>query len=371
MAPSPRLDRRAYALPVPRAGMDGRLRDGPEGLEVVVGGDARQRFHDSGGYGRPLDGNEVALAPVEAAHLLFRGDLDAVRDGDDRLDLRALLGLTGGLSAFVVHRDLRDRGFYCSPARAGWTPGDAHEGCDVVVYPRGEGPGDGMVAYRLRVVGERDALSVADLVADPTDVAVVDEEGEPTYFECELEGPGGETDRTAPELPTGATADLLADRAVAWDPPAALYERAFFGQRLAGRNADGGPLQLSLVEAAHLASEGAIALEAGAVDERGHAVEGERFGRRLRVYRAMRAAGSVPKSGFKFGADFRAYDSFRSVDEMGHSERLVRVVSRSARLQPRELSLDVRLAGGVRKRMVFAVTDPDSVEWLAARRLTP
>jgi tRNA-intron endonuclease len=85
----------------------------------------------------------------------------------------------------------------------------------------------------------------------------------------------------------------------------------------------------------------------------------------------MRAAGAVPKSGFKFGADFRVYDAFHSVDEMGHSERLVRVVPRSTRLQPRELSLDVRLAGGVRKRMVFAATAPDSAEWLAATRLTP
>jgi tRNA-intron endonuclease len=351
--------------------MDGRLRDGDEGPEVVVGGDARQRFHDSGGYGRPLDGNEVALAPVEAAHLLFRGDLDAVRAGGDRLDLRGLLARTGGLRAFVVHRDLRDRGFYCSPARAGWTPGDTHEGCDVVVYPRGKGPGDGAVAHRLRVVGERDPVALAALLDDPTGLAVVDEEGEPTYFATEREGPGGGTARDPLDLPGGVEAALLEDRAVAWAPTERLYERGFYGQRLAGRSAEGGPLQLSLVEAAHLADEGVLALDGGAVRERGRTVEGDRFDRRLRVYRAMRAAGAVPKSGFKFGADFRAYDSFRSVEEMGHSERLVRVVERSVRLHPRELSLDVRLAGGVRKRMVFAATDRGSVEWLAVTRLTP
>ena len=53
--------------------MNGTLRDGV----VRVGGDARQRFYDSSGYGRPT-GEGVALAPVEAAHLLFRDDLDAV-----------------------------------------------------------------------------------------------------------------------------------------------------------------------------------------------------------------------------------------------------------------------------------------------------
>jgi len=176
---------------------------------------------------------------------------------------------------------------------------------------------------------------------------------------------------TAVDLGSDIAAGLLADRAVAWSPPARLYERAFYGERLAGRSAEGGPLQLSLVEAAHLADEGVLALDAAAVRARGRAVEGERFDRRLRAYRAMRAAGAVPKSGFKFGADFRAYDSFRSVEEMGHSERLVRVVERSRRLHPRDLSLDVRLAGGVRKRMVFAATGRGSVEWLAVTRLTP
>jgi len=354
--------------------MDGRLRDGETGVEVVVGGDARQRFHDAGGYGRPLDGDALALAPVEAAHLLFRGDLSAVVDaraGGERLGLRGLLARTGVLRQFVVHRDLRDRGFYCSPARPGWAPVDAAEGCDVVVYPRGKGPGDGAVEHRLRVVGEPDVLPVAGLLDDPTALAVVDEEGEPTYFDCERGRPGGGTERTPATLPTGVAADLSDDRAVAWDPPAALYEAAFYGQRLAGRNADGGPLQLSLVEAAHLAREGVLALDPAAVGERGRAAEGERFDRRLRAYRAARGAGSVPKSGFKFGADFRVYDSFAAADEPGHSERLVRVVERSTRLSPGDLSLYVRLAGGVRKRMVFAATGPESVEWLAVTRLTP
>ena len=38
----------------------------------------------------------------------------------------------------------------------------------------------------------------------------------------------------------------------------------------------------------------------------------------------------------------------------------------------RELSLDVRLAGGVHKRMTFALTTPTGeIAWLAVDRLTP
>jgi len=118
-------------------------------------------------------------------------------------------------------------------------------------------------------------------------------------------------------------------------------------------------------------------------------VEGERFDRRLAVYKRLREADAVPKTGFKFGADFRTYLDVETVEDLPHSEHLVRVVEGDHRFSPRELSLDVRLAGGVRKEMVFALTaveggdgggggtvkgdaarDAD-VEWLSIGRLTP
>jgi tRNA-intron endonuclease len=346
--------------------MEGRLRDDGAEPTVVVGGDARQRFHDARGYGRPLDGNRIALAPVEAAHLLFRGDLDSVGDGG-RLGFRDLLARTGVVLEFVVYKDLRDRGFYLSPAREGWV--DDPEGADFVVYPRGKGPGDGAVAHRIRVLGEREPVPVASL--GDVALAVVDEEGELTYFRTAAATADGGAEGEREPLPDAVEASLLADRALVWNPPDALHDAAFYGQRLAGRNAEAGPLQLSLVEAAYLARGGALALDETTVAERGRAVEGERFDRRLAVYAALRDAGAVPKSGFKFGADFRVYDAFESVAEMGHSDRLVRVVEPDHELLPRGLSLDVRLAGGVRKRMVFALTAAGSVRWLSVDRLTP
>jgi tRNA-intron endonuclease len=351
-----------------------------DGSTVHLAGDARQRFYDSRGYGRPTGGGRLALAPVEAAHLLQRGDLEAVVVDDETLDFRAFLARTGVVLEFVVYKDLRDRGFYLSPA----AQVDETTDVDFVVYPRGSGPWDDDVAYRIRVVGERASVALDTLGA--VVLAVVDEDGELTYFETTTETPGG---TLADDPPTALTGTLLGDRVLVWEPPDAAYEAHFYGQRLHGRNADEGPLQLSLVEAAFLARRGALTVvdaesdgdtaTDGTVDDgervvvaRGRAVEGERFDRRLRAYAALRAAGGVPKSGFKFGADFRVYETFSTVSDLSHSDSLVRVMRSDHAVLPRDLSLDVRLAGGVRKRMVFALTGANGgVDWLSVARLTP
>jgi len=379
------------------------------GDAVRVGGDARQRFYDARGYGRPLDGNEIALSRVEAAHLLFRGDLSGIELGGDAA------GVSGGdpvgferffvASAaaadrfavrFLVYSDLRDRGFYLSPAREPWpggsdAPGDA---VDFVAYERGETPDTGKVKYPIRVVGERESVAAAGLAGRT--LAVVDEESDITYFAAEGGAVDGATDY---EPPADLSGVLLADRVVVWDAPEGLYERGFYGRPLTGRAADvEGALQLSLVEAASLVADGRLALSTSVGDEggvagddaarivaRGREVEGDRFDRRLAVYERLRGADAVPKTGFKFGADFRTYLDVETVEDLPHSEHLVRVVEADHRFSPRELSLDVRLAGGVRKEMVFALTavggehpaerdgtalDAD-VEWLSVDRLTP
>jgi len=344
--------------------------------ETVTGGrQAREQFYDARGYGRPRDGG-VVLAPVEAAHLLFRGDIAAVTDGrpgeSGTLDFAALLAEAVPEVDFFVYKDLRDRGFYLSPGGDG--------AVDFTVYPRGSGPWDDEVAYRVRAVSERatvDADALCELAdpasegaagnssQEPTGVlAVVDEESEISYLELDVSTLSGSTHHDLPP----AEGDLLADRVLVWDAPEPLYGRAFYGQPL-----DDG-VQLSLVEAAYLARTDVLSVDGGeaAVVERGREVEGDRFDRRLRAYGALRTAGIAPKTGFKFGADFRTYDDVADVGDLGHSERLVRVLPVAHAFAPRDLALDVRLSGGVRKRMVYALTGADGgLTWLSVGRLTP
>jgi tRNA-intron endonuclease len=342
--------------------MQGHLTDDT----VEVGANGRERYYDSRGYGRPR-GDGVALSRVEAAHLLYRGDLDAV----DGQDFAAFLAANEDIVVdFLVYRDLRDRGFYLSPAREGWV--DEPAGIDFVVHPRGDGPWDDTVEHRVSVVGERASVplrSLGDVV-----LAVVDEESEITYLESDDEPVGGES---GVAFDGTAEGHLLDDRVLCWNPPENLYERDFYGQRM-GRDDD--TLQLSLLEAAYLAETGRLHLEGveddtRALVDRGRTVEGERFDRRLAVYRELRGRGVVPKTGFKFGADFRTYADVESVEELGHSELLVRVLPREEVLSPRDLALDVRLAHGVRKTMVYALVDGDSdgddVRWVSVSRLTP
>jgi len=381
------------------------------GEAVHVAGDARQRFYDSRGYGRPLTGNEIALSRVEAAHLLFRGDLAGVtRSGGDTVGFERFFAESAAAGdrfavKYLVYADLRDRGFYLSPVRDGW-PGGEHarsDATDLIVYKRGSTPDTGAVRYPVQVVGERESIHI-DSLAGRT-LAIVDEESDITYFDANEAEISGTTGYEPPETLTGV---LLSDRVIVWDAPDDLYKEGFYGRPLTGRAAEvEGALQLSLVEAGALAAEGVLSLSrsvvaaegepaggsnptaaAAAIVARGRAVEGERFDRRLGAYAALRGRDVVPKTGFKFGADFRTYLDVATVDDLPHSTHLVQVVPADHVLAPRELSLDVRLAGGVRKELVFAlVADGDgrepsdgwdgpnavdaAIEWVSIGRLTP
>lgn len=335
--------------------MEGHLIDGV----VEVGANARERYYDSRGYGRPR-GDGVVLSRVEAAHLLYRGDLGSV----DGQGIAGFLADNGDIVVpFLVYKDLRDRGFYVSPAREGWV--DDPEGAAFVAHPRGDGPWDGTVQYRIRVLGERASVTL-DSLGDVV-LAVVDEESELTYLRTDVPEITG---TSSAGIDGPIEGHLLEDRVLCWTPPPALYERGFYGQRM---DRDDDAVQLSLLEAAYLAGEGLLAVDGGteAIESRGRVVEGERFDRRLTVYRALRDRGVVPKTGFKFGADFRTYEDVDRVDDLGHSELLVRVLPADAVLSPRDLALDVRLAHGVRKRMVFALVDGETVHWRSIERLTP
>lgn len=341
-------------------GLAGTYTDGV----VVVGGDARQRLHDARGYGYPRDGNEIALAPVEAAHLLVRDSLETVTVDGEPHDLRGFLTSDRVPPLDVelaVYADLRERGYYLVPAAEPWTsPAPA----DFAVYERGEEPPAGAVAFHVTALGEGVSRKAGELA--PGVLAVVDAESEVTYVSVEDTPPPA---RGEPDGPAAGTrpADLVGEHVIVWGQPGDLYEGHFFGRP----RTDDGALQCSLLEGVYLAERDVIDLDPAVIAERGRSLTGEQFDRRLVVYRRLRERGAVPKTGYKFGADFRVYPAVTSVAELDHSTHLVRVVSPTATLSLRDVARDVRLAHGVRKTMVLGVVEDDSITWRALERLTP
>jgi len=132
-----------------------------------------------------------------------------------------------------------------------------------------------------------------------------------------------------------------------------------------------GKVFLSLLEAAYLAERGKIEVRDGG---KKLSVENlmklgrerdELFDAKYIVYRDLRGKGYMVKSGLKFGSHFRVYGG--RMDE--HSLWLIWALPENSRISPNDITARVRVAHGVRKKMIMAVVDDDgdvtyySVEW--------
>jgi len=206
----------------PAEPVDGYATDrGTCAATVHVAGDARQRFHDSNGYGRPLGGNEIALSRVETAHLLFRGDLSGVSPPDadpvgfERFFVESAAAADRFAVRYLVLPDLRDRGFYLARPRAvaRRRRRRARRGRLRRLRARFDAR-HGDVKYPVQVVGERESLPAAGLAGRT--LAVVDEESDITYFAATRGEIAGATDYEPPDQLDGV---LLSDRVVVWDAP--------------------------------------------------------------------------------------------------------------------------------------------------------
>lgn len=134
---------------------------------------------------------------------------------------------------------------------------------------------------------------------------------------------------------------------------------------------------LSLIEALFLVEQGNIEVVEGdavlGVDDligRGSTTEPEFYNKFL-VYRDLRGRGLLVRSGFKFGTDFRIYERGASLGK-SHSTKLVHVVPEEYSTSVPELSRSIRLAGNVKKKMIYAVVDGESdITYYQIERIKP
>jgi len=317
------------------AAATGRL----DGARIVVD-DATQanRIHAKGNVGE-LSGTALHLRIVEAAWLASEGRLSvagpqgALLAGD--LLAPALSGSERAEVEFLAYRDLRGRGLLVRAWKSGWA-----------VWPRGA-PATAEPEYAVEVRAERDAVQATQALAwaeAGTVLALVDEDGAVTYYRAGFDQPEG----TCPlgDLPR-IRGQILSDRVLVADAKADELRRL---EHLGVPTGAG--LVLSFTEAESLRRRGVLDVPADLAARAARLQP--HFHRTLPVYEALRKAGVVAKSGFKFGTHLRGY---RGDPDASHAEWLVQCVLPGETLHWADLSRAIRVAHGVRKRLLLAVSD--------------
>jgi tRNA-intron endonuclease, archaea type len=328
-------------------------------------------FGTVGSEGLHLDRAE-SLYLVEMGRLDVRAERGRSVDWPD-LFRRALRSEPGFGIRYLVYRDLRQRGYV---VRAGPAP------VAFSVLPRGGILHKTPARFWVETVSEREPFrlqQIQDLAerAQATKkqllVGVVDEESDLTYYRIRRPNPTG---ALPPLGSTGPIPALLGeDRVLVFDSEGveSLGRQQAYGSRIGNR------LELSLLEAVYLSSTGLLELKdarsrrtlsVGQLLRRARRLE-LGFDERLAVYRALRQRHLVVKTGFKYGAHFRAYP--RNPDH-AHARYLVHAVEERFEAPWSEIARGVRVAQGVRKEFLLAGVGDDreaSVRFLSLERVRP
>jgi tRNA-intron endonuclease, archaea type len=199
-------------------------------------------------------------------------------------------------------------------------------------------------------------------------LGILDEEGDLTYYSMSLLDIKGKNRENNFDKTKGI---LLKDRVVIFNKNASekLHKKEFYGKPF------GEGLQLSIVESMYLQEKDFIdifTVDGKKVSKRDllNIVKESQPDIKLRfsVFKDLKKQGLLVKTGFKFGAHFRAYT--KKPDET-HAEYLVHVVLKGFKSTWAEISRAVRLAHSVNKEIAFARVDKNKIDYIRFGRLRP
>ena len=352
--------------------LSGELRDGHV---FITSSPEASQLHNKGWFGVPQPGGPLRLELVEAVFLVEAGRLLVTQDGSpvtiEGLMRRAASLQPGFEIRYIVYSDLRQRGLTVIP----FSPAPP----DFAVYERGAVPSRTRSKYHVLALSERGEFDVeemgdftrrAEKLGKRVMLALVDEEGDLTYYDVSMADPSGHAGGSAPGLKGRAV--LFDERVMVFDEALALELRKAHYGRPSGK-----ALQLSMIEAAHLQEAGAlepVSARTGRPVSRATLVRVTRAGQpdfelRLRAYRDLRRRGLVVRTGFKYGTHFRLYDQD---PDRSHARYLLHAVPKGYSGGWPEVSRAVRLAHGVRKEMLLARVGPENdIVYLKLGRTRP
>lgn len=348
---------------------------------VVIDKEDGNRLYSKHCFGQPLSGGGTALTLIEVAYLVERNKLSAIihdRTVNFTQIIDYIVSRTDtGFHRYVAYRDLKYRGFivkFTSPF-------------DFSLYPGGSSIKRIPSRKYVDVFSERhrfmpDALYDRALKSRELRktylVQVVDEEGDVTYYEISITEPRGNIPHISPGKKVKGI--LLGGSLVVFEKEKLrdLFEREFFGQVRESTH------QLSLVEAAFLLKKNSLDVNAHdtgeTIGEPGHTINFVKFmerGRkyesdlheRYKLYEELKGRDLIVKTGFKYGAHFRGY---RDDPKESHAEYLFHLLpSKTGKNWP-DVSRSVRVAHGVRKKMIFVFPGDDAkMKYLMVQRVKP
>jgi len=272
---------------------------------------------------------------------------------------------------YLVYRDLRQRGYV---VRAGPPP------VAFSVLPRGGTLHKTPSRYWVVALSEREPFDLAEVVrlAERAQavrkllwLGVVDEESDLTYYRLRRPAPSG---AVSPAPLAGPTEGWLGDDRITVHDAKAVEG---LGRLLAYGSRVGGRLELSLLESAYLVRAGQLTVRdtkngrlvpLAALERRARKLD-PRFAERLAAYRDLRGRRLVVKTGFKYGAHFRAYPRN---PENAHARYLIQALPAKHVSTWPEVAGAVRVAQGVRKEFLVASVSPDeAVRFLSLERIRP
>ena len=354
--------------------MSGEL--GPDGLATFRDAAEASSIYAKGFFGTLEGDGTLRLDRYEAVYLSEMGRVEFRGPGDRPVDWsaafrRAVRAEAGFPVRYLVYRDLRQRGYV---VRAGPAP------VAFSVLPRGGTLHKTPSRYWVEALSEREPFDLARVVqlAERAQAArkvlwlgVVDEESDLTYYRLRRPSPTGAVLPSPLSAPTEGW--LSVDRVTVHDPAAVegLGKLLAYGSRVGGR------LELSLLESAYLVGEGQLVVRdaksgrrvrTAALERRARRLD-PRFGERIAAYRNLRGRRLVVKTGFKYGAHFRAYPRN---PENAHARYLVQALPDEHVATWPEVAGAVRVAQGVRKEfLVASVSRADQVRFLSLERIRP
>lgn len=286
------------------------------------------RLQNKAQAGTPQPDNSLRLSGIEAAYCVAAGWLE-VRHAGKALGPMDLVSRSTDpakeLTDYLVYRDLRTRGFVVR-----------HEGRRFKVWPRGTSKGPTLFeTVAFNALHPVDAKTVFAAAEDGTVASVVDDDSIVTHYSLAVEVPQGSLPL---EPPIAAQGRVVSDRVIVTDAKAcADYARQFWG------NPEGDGRLLSALEAHELWSGKHLRIDGTLPPVRPELV---------RACSALRAAGVLPQSGLRFGADLRGY---MGPPDDNHAAWLIQCVPATAHVAWSDLARGVRLAHGVRKKFLLAL----------------